>query len=79
MPVAYDTIIIISVLIMILLFTHEIRQLHLFHGLRIILGSHVLHFCHELHIFADSPYDISDYDCNVQFTYRPHATESTVK
>jgi len=63
------------------LFTHEIRQLHLVNGLRTVLGAHVLHFWNELNIFADSPYDISDYNRNVQVTYptHTHATESTVK
>jgi len=77
-PLPGETIITVSNFIMRLLFTHEIRQLHLVDALRNFLDAHVLHFCHELYHFANSTYDISDYDSIVQHTYRPLTTDSTV-
>jgi len=61
------------------LLTCEIRQLHMIHNLMHYLDVHTVHFCHELYNFAISPFDLVDYDSNVQHTYRPPATESPVK
>jgi len=71
---------IVTSLIMQSLASYEIRHLDFFNNLRPLLNTRALHFCHELHNFANSPYNIMDYDRNVQYaTYQPHDIESTVK
>jgi len=57
--------------IMRLLLTCEIRQLQLVNDIRNYLAVHAVYFCHELYNFASSPYDINDYDRNVEHTYYP--------
>lgn len=57
-------------LIMSSLANCDIRQLHLLNSLNDILNVHAVHFCHELYNFADSIFEISDYDNNVQYYQR---------
>jgi len=67
-------------LIMQSLAAYEIRHLDFLNNLRPLLNTRALHFCHELYNFANSPYNIMDYDRNVQYpTYLPHDNKSTVK
>ena len=67
--------------IMQLIADYEIGNLDFSSMLRPIFNYHTLHFCHELHNFANSPYNVMDYDRNVQYyaTHQPNDSESTVK
>jgi len=79
LPFTENTDINVTIMIMRLLVAFGIRELHLFNNLRPFLDPHSIHFFHELYNFAISPYDISAYDQNVQYTYRAHDSELTVK
>ncbi|XP_060857626.1 E3 ubiquitin-protein ligase Topors-like [Metopolophium dirhodum] len=59
--------------------SYEISHSDFFNNLRPLLNTRTLHFCHELYNFANSPYNIVDYDRNVQYyaTYQPRDSEST--
>jgi len=56
------------------LITYEIRDLHMLTFVRDFMNGHAEHFCHELYNFANSSFDIFDYDLNVQYTHRPHVS-----
>lgn len=79
MAVPRETDVTMTNLIVRSLVTYDIRQLHLVDAIRTFLGACALHFCSELYNFANSPYDISDYDRNVRYAYRLHDIEWTVK
>lgn len=74
-----ETNVTVTNLIMRSILVFDIRQLHLIDTLKIFLDQHVEHFCHEVYNFANSPYDISEYDRHIQHLYRPLLTESIVK
>jgi len=57
----------------------EIRRLHLLNNLSPFLSVHAVHFCHELYNFADSLFEISNYDNNVRYSHPPHDNELIVK
>ncbi|XP_022181831.1 E3 ubiquitin-protein ligase Topors-like isoform X3 [Myzus persicae] len=69
MPFPVNTDVTVTNLIMRSLAAYEIRQLHMVNVLRPFLDTRAVHFCHELYNFANSPYDLSGYDSNVQYTY----------
>ncbi|KAL4152860.1 hypothetical protein QTP88_000693 [Uroleucon formosanum] len=71
-----ETNVTVTNLIMRSILVFDIRQLHLIDTLKIFLDQHVEHFCHEVYNFANSPYDISEYDRHIQHLYRPLLTES---
>jgi len=79
MPYPLNADVYVTNMIMRSLGEYEIRQLHLVETLMPFLDIRGVHFCHELYNFANSPYDISGYDRNVQYTYPPHDIELTVK
>jgi len=59
---------------------YEIRNLDFFNNIRPLLNTRALHFIHELHNFANSSYNIMDYDRNVQYpTHQSHDIESIIK
>lgn len=60
----------VTQLIMRTLTAYEIREGFMINSLRPFLSWRALHFCHELHNFANSPYDIVGYDRHVQFSLR---------
>jgi len=79
MPFPVNNDVAVTNLIMRSLAVYEIRQLHMLNVLRPFLETRSVHFCHELYNFANSPYDISGYDRNVQYTHQPLNGEITVK
>ncbi|CAI6373206.1 unnamed protein product [Macrosiphum euphorbiae] len=48
---------------------YEIRDLNFLNTLTPFLNTHAVHFCHELYNFASSPYEIGEYDFNLQHTH----------
>lgn len=50
------------------LISYEIREGFMVNILRPFLHCRALHFCHEFYNFANSPYNMSDYDRFVQFS-----------
>lgn len=79
MPFPVNTDVTVTNLIMRSLAAYEIRQLHMVNVLRPFLDTRAVHFCHELYNFANSPYDLSGYDSNVQYTYPGLDSELIVK
>jgi len=64
---------IVTNLIMQSLAAYELRHLVFLNNLRPLLNTRAPHLFHELHYFAYSPYDIMNYDLNVQYPiYLPH-------
>ncbi|XP_050423846.1 E3 ubiquitin-protein ligase Topors [Adelges cooleyi] len=57
--------------IMQTILNYEIRDTYMTAMLRPYLGEHSTHFCHELHNYASSPYDMIGYDRNVNYNNRP--------
>jgi len=56
-------------LILRTLTSYDIREGFMINILRPYLHWRTLHFCHEFYNFAHSPYDMADYDRNVQFSF----------
>lgn len=61
------------------LITHEICHLHLVGILWPILDVRAIHFCYELYNFANSSYDIINYDRNVRYIHQRQYSEFNVK
>jgi len=79
MPFPENADMIVTSSILESLANYEIRDLNFLNTLRPFLNTHAVHFCHELYNFACSPYEIGEYDFNVQYTHPPHDSELTVK
>ncbi|XP_050541731.1 E3 ubiquitin-protein ligase Topors-like isoform X1 [Daktulosphaira vitifoliae] len=61
----------ITNIIMQTIINYEIRESFTTAVLKPFLGEYTDHFCHELHNYATSPYDMIDYDRNVRYNSRP--------
>lgn len=77
MPFPENADMIVTSSILESLANYEIRDLNFLNTLRPFLNTHAVHFCHELYNFASSPYEIGEYDFNLQHTHPPR--ELTVK
>ncbi|XP_050544206.1 E3 ubiquitin-protein ligase Topors-like [Daktulosphaira vitifoliae] len=64
----------ITNIIMQTILNYEIRETFTTAVLRPFLGEYTAHFCHELHNYASSPYDMIGYDRNVRYNSRPGIT-----
>lgn len=69
-----NNVAVVTRLIMRSLTAYEIREGFMINTLRPFLHWRALHFCHELHNFASSPYDLVGYDRNVQFSPQSRTT-----
>lgn len=61
-----------------MLFEHDIGEPSFADLLLSYLGRYASHFCHELYVFASSPFDLIGYDRNVLFNDGPEFEEVNI-
>jgi len=74
-----NTDISMSNFIMRSLVTYEIRDLHTLSIIRDFMNKYMEHFCHELYTYANSSFDIFDYNGCVEYATRKHYSGLIVK